>query len=482
MSLATEQRRFEVVVVGAGPAGLAAAAATTGAGLRTCLVDGGRDIGGQYWRGAAKDTARDRDLHHDLPRLEWLMAQLSAVTHTGLLTHVAAHQVWSLESGSQGHRLNLVRTDRAGESRATAIEGERLVLATGAHERQVPFPGWDLPGVISAGAAQALLKESGVAVGPRVVVAGTGPFLLPVAVGLARRGSRVVALLEANRLRGWLRRPGVVLGHPRKLAEGLGYAGALAARRIRVRPGWVVREVHGDDRLEAVTMVRTAPDGSFVPGTERRVRTDVLAVGWGFVPQTDLAEQAGCAVSSGPDGSAVVVVDGEQQATGSGVWAAGEVTGVGGAALAEAEGRIAGLATARDAGRPVRIPNRLLRSRDRARRFADAVHAASPVPTHWLGGLEPQTIVCRCEDVTVAELREAVELGARDTRSAKLLCRAGMGLCQGRQCGYAVRRLVAELAGLPEQPDLGARRPVVHPVPLGMVAESGPHRQVTPPE
>jgi NADPH-dependent 2,4-dienoyl-CoA reductase/sulfur reductase-like enzyme len=463
----------DVAVVGAGPAGLGAAAETTRAGLRTCLVDTNERVGGQYWRHGPGGPAGDPDLHHGVRRFDGLRSALATAADNGTLVHWGGREVWGVEVDDHGSTLHTVGATRPGV--AARVHARHLLLATGAHELPVPFPGWDLPGVMSAGGAQALLKGSGVAVGPRVVVAGTGPFLLPVAAGLARRGAHVLGVHDANRPGGWLRRPGVLARHPAKLREAAGYVATLARHRTALRHGSVVLAAHGTDRLEAVTVARTTPSGELVPGSERWIETDVLAVGWGFVAQTDLAVLAACAVHAGPGGGVVVTVDDHQATTRPGVWAAGELTGVGGAALSEVEGRIAGLAVVRTAGRPTQPTATLRRRRDRAREFADAMHAVYPVPSHWTSTLDAATVVCRCEEVTVADLSRAVALGARDQRSAKLLSRAGMGLCQGRQCAYATGCLVAYLTGQPLEPDHGPSRPVVHPVRLDIVADGPIH-------
>ncbi|MBV9821004.1 MAG: FAD-dependent oxidoreductase, partial [Actinobacteria bacterium] len=352
-----------------------------------------------------------------------------------------------------------------------------LVLAAGAYDRQVPFPGWDLPGVLTVGGAQALLKGSDVPVGPRVLIAGTGPFLLPVATSLAARGSEVVGVHEANRPGRWLRQLPVALSQPAKLAEATGYAVSLARHRIPLHTRSVVLAAHGRDRVEAVTVARLDDAGRVRPDTRRRHPVDVLAVGYGFSTQSELAVQAGCALQPTADGTLAVTTDGWQRTSNPRVFAAGEVTGVGGAQLAVAEGIVAGTAAGRAAtgsapttGSSSATAPRAARTRDRLRRFADALHTVYPVPPFWLPNLEPATVVCRCEEVTVAEIDAAVEAGARDARSVKLLSRSGMGWCQGRECGYATSCLVAARTG--EPPDLasGVGRPVAAPVPLGLLA------------
>lgn len=448
--------RFDVAVVGAGPGGLAAAGAAVAAGARVALIDAAGQPGGQYWRHPAGALEAVADLHHGLRTFR---AQVRAAAGA---TPLYDHQVWTIERVGDGFVVRAVVAGTEVEVAATS-----LVLAPGGYDRQLPFPGWDLPGVYTAGGAQALLKGHQVVAGRRVAVAGTGPFLLPVASGLAARGARVVGVFEANSPLGWLRRLPAVLPVAGKLTEGAGYAAALARYRVPFRSRHAVVAAHGTDAVSAVTVARLDPQWRVVPGSARRIECDAVAVGWGFTPQVELPLAVGCATRTDVDGSVVVRVDDEQRSSVPGVYVAGEACGVGGAALAVVEGAIAGRAAA-GAGP---VSRRLRGQRDRLRAFASAMHLTHPVRDGWQSWLTDDTLVCRCEEVPVGRLGEATdELGATDVRSAKLLTRAGMGWCQGRVCGYATGCLVATRSGRPFDPATVAARPVAVPVTLGMLA------------
>ncbi|GGM16308.1 FAD/NAD(P)-dependent oxidoreductase [Nakamurella endophytica] len=473
----TAQARPGLAVVGAGPAGLAAAVTAAESGMAVTVVDAGLRIGGQYWRHGAAGVAADADLHHDRAVFADLSARLDRAVAAGSVRLLLQHQVWALTREGDGG-TTVLAVDRTDPARPTEIRvaANHLVLAVGAYDRQLPFPGWDLPGVMTVGAAQALLKGSGVVVGPRVLVAGTGPFLLPVAAGLAARGATVVGVHEAAHPAGWLRRLPALGAAPTKVAEAAGYAAVFARHRIPLRHRSVVVRAHGTDRVTAVTLARLSSRGRVRPGTRRTVPVDVLAVGYGFTAQSELPLQAACAVRVTPDGTVAVTVDDEQRTNNPRVLAAGEITGVGGAQLAVAEGLLAGAAAARSAGlRSHADVARARARRDRLRRFATAMHQVYPVPPAWLSQLDGDTVVCRCEEVTVADIDDAIRLGARDGRTVKLLSRSGMGWCQGRECGYATSCLTAHRLGT--EPDLaaGADRPVATPVPLGLVARGGLH-------
>ncbi|GGS45861.1 FAD-dependent oxidoreductase [Actinokineospora fastidiosa] len=414
-----------VVVVGAGPAGLAAAAAAARAGRDVLLIDAESRRGGQYHRQDLLDTTERFPLP---PGVE----------------HLAETVVWAVEPGRRLHLLT-GPADGPGRRRRT-VDAAALVIAPGAHDRVLPFPGWTLPGVYTAGAAQAMAKGQRVAVGRRVLVAGTGPFLLPVARAVLGAGAEVAAVLEANRPR-WHTEPRGLAAGLAKAPELLGYLRTLAKHRVPYRTRTAVIAAHGADRLESVTTARLDERWRVRPGTERELEVDALCVGHGFTPRLELAVAAGCALSGG-----FVSVDPAQRTSVPGVYAAGEVTGIGGADLAAAEGAVAGLAAA---GAPV--PPRLLRRVRSLRRFAAALDRVHPVGDGWREWLTDDTLICRCEEVPYRALRAA----APGARALRLTSRAGLGLCQGRTCGAAV----ADLCGLPG--DAFARRPIAAPVRLG---------------
>lgn len=448
----------DLAVVGAGPAGLAAAVTAAALGRTVTLLDAGAGPGGQYYRhpDPALGATRPQALHHDWAAFAGREAELRAYERAGRIRYLANRQVWSVTGSGTDWTVHSRTDDRAGRP----VRARAVLLATGAYERQLPFPGWTLPGVVGAGGAQAMLKSGLVLPGRRVVVAGSGPLLLAVAASLAAAGARVPAVVEAAGYGPYARHAGTLLRNPAKLAEGALYGGALLRHQVRPLLRHAVVEAHGTDRVEAVTVARLDRDWRPVPGSGRRVPCDALAVGHGLVPELSLATALGCATRTAADGTAALVLTPALRTSVPGVWAAGETGGIGGAQLALAEGEIAAHSIA---GRAV--PAALARRRARLRAFADAMGAAHRPGAGWTGWLREETAVCRCEEVPAGRVREAVEeLGATDARTVKLLTRAGMGWCQGRMCGPAV----AALAGGEPAAD---RRPLACPVRLGELAE-----------
>lgn len=453
--------RVPLVVLGAGPAGVAAALAAGRAGVDVLVLDQAERPGGQLHRreSTAMGAARPHALDRSGARFARDAEALAALPGVRIASGV---RVWAASRDAHGIRL---ATDDGGLGTVTA---EALVLATGATERVVPFPGWDLPGVLTLGGAQALLKGQGVRPGHAVVVAGAGPLVLPVAAALAASGTRLLAVADAAALTRWLAAgPRGVPAH--KVVEAARHLAVLARHGRRLATRTAAIAARGDGRVEEVVLARVDRDWRVVPGSERTLVADALVTSHGFAPDLAVAVALGCATTGGV--VPAVAVDGDQATDAPGVWAAGEATGIAGGEVGAHEGALAGLAAARALG--AAVPSRALdaarRRRARDAAFVRALTHVLDVPlaaTAWAG---PDTPVCRCEEVPRAAVDRAIaERGARDLRSVKLTTRCGMGYCQGRVCAPNVAALIAAATGAPPV-DAGAlaRRPVLTPVPLG---------------
>jgi NAD(P)H-nitrite reductase large subunit len=327
--------------------------------------------------------------------------------------------------------------------------------------------------VLTVGGAQALLKGQGLRPGHHVVISGAGPLLLPVAAALARVGTHLVALADAGDTRAWLR--GAMQHGPRaiplaKVREGAGHLATLARHGVRLRTRTAAVRAAGDGRVEEVTLARLDDRWRIVAGSERTVGADALATSHGFVPDLSVALALGCHLDT-RTASPVVAVDAWQATSVANVWAAGELTGIGGADVAAHEGRVAGLSAARLLGGRVDedVLSRAVTRRRRDEAFVRALAGVLDLPDGWTSWMRPDTVVCRCEDVTLATVDAAIaQRGARDLRSVKLTTRCGMGYCQGRMCASTVAGVLTSRTGSAPA-DAGGldRRPVIVPVPLG---------------
>ena len=470
----------DLAVVGAGPAGLAAAATAAEAGLTVVVIDSNSQPGGQYWRHRDEtSTAAPPTGQHALRTYSRLRRRFDAARNSGRLRYLPNTQIWFIENPSD--HLFMLRTTGFSDvgpqpAEPRLVRAGALILCPGGYDRQLPIPGWDLPGVMAAGGVQAMLKGYGTLSGTRAVVAGTGPFLLPVAAGLAAAGVAVVGICEAGALTSWLPQLAGALQVPSKGIEAAAYAARLARHRIPFWTRSTVTTINGDDQVRSVTMAKVDSHGSVKPGTSREIGVDLVALGWGFTPSLELVTAVGGGTRVDVDGSLVAVVDDRQRTTVPGVYAAGEVTGVGGASLAVLEGELAALTVAHDSGvadDPVRC-RRLQRAIARSRAFAVAMHRAHPVPSNWDEWTTSATVVCRCEEVSYGEIRHACDqLGAEDARTVKLMSRPGMGWCQGRVCGFATAKIATSAGQAPTADVLRpvAKRPLCSPIALQELAE-----------
>ncbi len=380
------RQKFEVLVVGAGPAGMAAAARAGESGVHVGLVDDNFSPGGQIWRGGVEGGN---------PQAAGWMERLQAAQVVKLCGARVFHQP---ETG-----VLLAET----KDEICELRYDKLILATGARERFLPFPGWTLPNVMSGLSIR----------GKRVVVADTGPLLLAVAAGLRKHGAEIPILCEQT---SWssLARFGLALaGQLSKIIQGLQLMKELAGVPF-ASSSWPVA-AHGKEALEGVTILRR--------GKAETVACDYLACGFHLVPNTELAALTGCQVEDG-----YVRVDEFQRTTVPGVFCAGEPTGIGGVELALVEGQIAGLASR---GRSTQA-RELFAERRKLKKFAAALEDTFQLRPELRDLPSAETVVCRCEDVPHSRLRSYP-----DWRAAKLQTRCGMGSCQGRVCGPATRFL-----------------------------------------
>jgi D-hydroxyproline dehydrogenase subunit alpha len=459
---------IDVVVIGAGPAGLAAARAARRGGAAVTLLDAADDLGGQYWRHlpATRPSSREQILHHGWKKFRELSELLE---HDPGCRILRSASVWSVEPREGGTViLNVLVGPSDGSDREQVrFAPSVIILATGAYDRALPFPGWDLPGVFTGGAGQAMAKGERIAVGSRVVVAGAGPFLLPVAASLAATGSTVIGIFEASGAAalasGWLPKPWLLLRSGGKGRELVGYLAGHIAHRIPYRLGYAIVRAHGSDRLESVTVARVDSQWRPIAGTDRVIEADAVCVTHGFTPRLELAVASGCELTA--DG--FVRVDENQLTSVPGVYAAGEVTGIGGVELALVEGEIAG-SRAAATGSPASA-----RSRRRvAEEFAGRIEAAHGIRNGWADWLTDETIVCRCEGVTHGALCADIDaMDGPSLRSVKLASRAGLGICQGRMCGATIEDILrSRIPGYEPGTGSADNRPIAVPIRLGELA------------
>jgi D-hydroxyproline dehydrogenase subunit alpha len=463
------EQSCDLLVIGAGPAGLAAAATAAGRGLRTLVLDERPTPGGQVYKQPGPgfrvlDPAR---IGRDYLRGIALARQ---ARESGAELRAAA-EVVALEG-----------TDAVVVQAGTSypVRARRLLIAAGAHDRPVAFPGWTLPGVVTAGGAQALVKASRVVPGNRVAFAGSGPLALAFPAQLRHYGVNVVLVLESGPPPGLAALAGIAraaAGNGELLRDAAGYRWQLARYRVPLRYRRIIVAAEGDGRVEEIVHAAVDTAWRVVPGTEQRAAVDTICLGYGFVPADELLRLAGCAFGYDEDlGGTVVQRDDWARTSVPGVLAAGDVAGVRGALSAADQGRLAGLRAAADLGALPEARAEQLAKPVRARLARKERFRAALAPLHAVGpGLyelaTAPTVICRCEEVTRAELDAAIT-STGDVNVIKSYTRAGMGLCQGRNCRRQVAALVAASTGTPiADVPLPTPRPPARPVALAALAD-----------
>jgi D-hydroxyproline dehydrogenase subunit alpha len=401
---------YDVAVIGAGPAGLAAAARAAESGAHVALVDDNPRPGGQIWRASLSPEP-------------WLRSQVELFSGARVFA-APAPGVLALERSEGDLELRY----------------RSLILATGARERFLPFPGWTLPNVMGAGGLQALAKSGLPIAGKRIVVAGSGPLLLAVAKYLRDHHAEVRLIAEQADASELFRFGLGLIATPAKLIQAIGFRAGLLG--VRYRTGCWPVAAQGSGKLESVTLQ--------CGGKTFSEPCDYLACGFGLVPNVELAALFECRMSQ-----TGVAVDEHQQTSVAGIYCAGEVTGIGGLDLALVEGEIAGYAAS---GKP-QAARKLFAARESSRRFAGALERAFAPRAELRSLPADDTFVCRCEDVSYARVRQCA-----NWREAKLHTRCGMGPCQGRVCGPAMEFL---FGWKPE-----SVRPPVLPARVGSLARS----------
>jgi NADPH-dependent 2,4-dienoyl-CoA reductase/sulfur reductase-like enzyme len=460
-----KQESFDLVVVGAGPAGISAAVEASRWGVSVALVDENPAPGGNIYRQPPKEFAPLA------PSAGERGAALRRALDASPVRRFPETTVWG------AFRPDVLEAVRGGDS--FALEGRFVIVAAGAYDRPVPVPGWTLPGVLTVGGAQTLLKGQRMLPGRRILFAGTGPLLLVVAAQYAEAGAEIVAVADAARIGSLAGHVPGLLSAPALLRDGMRYRWRLLRRRVPWLSQSVLLRVEGRGEVESASIVQIDDSGQRRTGTERRFEVDTVCVGYGLVPSVELLQLLGCALRYDEAAACWIPRRNDDFETSvPSVFAVGDGAGVAGAVVAADEGRVAGLAVARALGRigppeAQRLQRPLRRRLRRLARFRAAMEAAYGLPQHLLDGVTADTIVCRCEEVRRREIDEAIGDGALTPAQLKAWTRVGMGPCQGRMCSLPVAELLSRSTERPIA-ELGppSVRPPVKPVPIGALTDT----------
>ena len=453
MSAAPKHEQYDVVVIGAGPAGLAATTATARAGLSTLLLDENAGPGGQVWRAIDATPVKNEAL---LGADYWSGAEIARAARDSGAEIIHRATVWSLD-----RNLELGVSVGGGSA---FIKAKRVIIATGAQERPFPIPGWTLPGVMTAGAAQTMLKSSGLVPDGPTVLAGKGPLLWLLAAQILRLGGRIDRVLDTTPRANYL----AALPHAFAFMTSLYFVKGLAMMRevrakVKVTTGVTELAAAGTDRLESVSYVTAG-------GRRERLPVELLLLHHGVVPNVNLAMAAGVEHRWNELQLCwTPVLDADGNSSLPGIAIAGDGAGIGGAQAALWRGRIAA-ERAIKALRPTAKVSDLspqLKRAERGRAFLDILFN----PAKQFRIPQGDTIVCRCEEITAKDVLDSVAIGATGPNQLKAYRRTGMGPCQGRLCGLTVTELMAEARGKsPQEIGYYRLRAPVKPIMLSELA------------
>jgi D-hydroxyproline dehydrogenase subunit alpha len=463
-----ERRTIDVLVVGAGPAGATAAAMLAESGASVIVSDERSEAGGQYFKPlavGAQAEVRDQQFRDG----DALIARLKR----------SGAELWTSSTvwfASTAEGIGILR-----DGVALVVEPRMVLLATGASERPCPLPGWTLPGVMTTGGLQSLVRTQGVIPGQQIVIAGSGPLNLQTACELLKLGVKPAAVIDSGVGLSVSALPalaGMLAADAGATMQGFRYLLALWKAGVPIHWGADVLRIDGANRPQSLTFRQGR--------VERTIACDTVALNMGFQPQAELARQSGCALHHAPAHIGAVAIDADKNGRTSlrHVFAIGDGAAIAGAKVAMARARLAAAAIAADLGILIDSGD-ASEALGRAERFQQALWRIFTQPPFNATALADETLACRCEEVTVGAVRKACREASPTIATVKRLTRAGMGRCQGRFCAGTLTRLVHSQGGpAPDVSAFFAPRPPARPVPLGALAvekpEWGGHRQSVP--
>jgi thioredoxin reductase len=460
----------DLVIIGGGPAGMAAAVEARRAGVESvCILDEGISLGGQVYRRFGPGfTVSDQHAAGREFRAGQTLIDEAMASGADIRTSTVVWGIWD-------KRIALVRDDVS----ASTIEARAIIIATGARDRPVAIPGWTLPGVITAGAAKTMVAIQRVLPGRRILMAGSGPLALAFSAQLQALGANIVEVAEAAPAPRSLSLAKLFMeGDLETMIDAARYRAKLMISRVPLSYSTIIVRIEGGDEVQRAVLARVDRDWRVVPGSERTVEVDTVVLGYGLESSSELSRLIGCKLSYDRQrGGWIPERDAELRTSVSGVFAAGDGSGIGGAKHAEAEGRVAGIAAARDLGalgageansRIAVVHARLMRMD----RFLTTLNRLYLVGPGLFELATDETVICRCEERTLADLDALIAEGVRDPNIVRALSRIGMGRCQGRNCASNVAAAIARRDNCP--PELVAPlsvRPPVKPVPVAALAK-----------
>ena len=464
-------REVELIIIGGGPAGITAATEAARIGASVALIDENENLGGKVFgptgnaiKGSASDKIEKDIGSQILKDFNRVRDKISVFLNT---------EVWDIVD----QRIVSLYPRAGSDKQIKGIKGEKLIISIGAFEKAIPFPGWTLPGVFSVGGLNTLVKKK-ILPGERFLLAGAGPLQLVLANHLINAGANLSAIVNAVSLRDITASAFQLFASidSLKLRSGFDYLQNIKTHNIPIYRSHIISKVYGTSEVEKAEIVKVDRSWNPVRGTEKEISVDTIAYGFGLIPCTELTRLCGCKhIYDENLGYWRVELNDRMETTVPGVFAAGDGLTIKGYSAAIEEGRIAALEACTqldrvDRSEADRLLRPALRKLKRFNRFGQIMDAISTPRPGIFNILSDDTIVCRCEEVTMQDVIAAVAAGARDVNDIKRRTRLGMGHCQGRFCGQVINELVWRLTGVRKQREIFTSRSPAKPVPFACLA------------
>ena len=464
-------KTFDLVIIGGGPAGIAAASTAAKHGLEVAIIDERPTLGGQIYKrvGPGYKVKSAKEFGKDYYLGEVLISELDGSNVELFLETL----VVTIEDSEVVFARNGQNTEK--------LAFKKLLIAPGAYDRPVAFPGWTLPGVITAGAAQSLVKTQRVLPGSKIFFAGSGPLALAFPAQLSGYGANIIGITEAAP------RPGIfksirialsVIGNFDLLRDAAKYQFHLISNRIPMKYRSIIVSANGKDRVESVTYAKVDKNWRVIPGSEKTVEADALCIGYGFFPSVELFRLLGCELAYEESrGGAVVKLDNWGATSVANIFGAGDGTGISGSYVAIARGRLAALKIAAELGKIsekslTSLASGYQKTFTRRVKFQSAINKAYEIKDGIYELADNQTVICRCESVKLESILPSLE-STIDPSVVKAYTRCGMGLCQGRNCQRQISALIAQKHGIPiSQITQATPRFPTKPIKLGQIADA----------
>jgi len=459
-------QNVDLVVLGAGPAGVAAANVASQEGTDVVIIDENSSAGGQIYRAPPNEFKPHDSFKSD----EYQEGEKQRkILKNSNVKALFKHRVWSISS-------DLV-VSTVGPNGLSSWHTRSLIIANGALERIIPFPGWTTPGVIGLAASTILLKSQYVLPGQSTVVAGCGPLLIAVANGIIKSGGKVSAIIDLNSKSDWIKAFPRLLSRPDQLFKGMSWFANIMKAGIKIYGGHAVTNTKQVDNVLKISIAPINSAGSIILDSKYKkiVEGDCLAIGHGLFPSTEITRLLKAKHIYDPyKGGWVPLIDDDFRSSIPGVYIAGDATGISGALSAVQKGRIAGMTAVRDlnmmSSKKYKVKIKSERTTlKKNENFGKAAVILMKFRSELIQTITSETIVCRCEDVYRSEIDEAIESGARDMNQLKAWTRCGMGPCQGRTCSEAIEAILASKVGSRELAGQWTGRTPFRPIPIDQI-------------